>query len=174
MLITAKRRGYHTEVKWLQERDNVITNVIFDDGTKKTVTTQEELEHLYTPYTKGLLSSYKFNSRRTIEEPVVSKKESNPMPTGVVRPTPPPSPPTQVDRTNENIPDDNKLGSEKFTKQIETLYVLQMYRDDELIYEMEFEDFDDLLYRKNKLIEKYPNVSMYIKTLRSVVSYVKL
>lgn len=176
MLTTAHRRNYETDLKWIIFENNVAVAVTKGDGSEVPINNEMELQRLYTPEAHGEFSMYAF--RESINKTASSKTSQKPMT----------QKPKEEKKEEKKAPEKvidtelvNKLpeepfisNNEKFSDIMETVYELQIYRENEILFVMEFEDYDDLLYRKNKLTEKYKNVTMYIKTLRSIVSYVKI
>ena len=190
ILETAKRIRHTTELKWLRlDKSNNILNVIFEDGIEKELHNIDELLKLYTPTAdKSMFAHYHIKNNNKVKEPPMSKKQSQEKPSDVKRPPAPKHQTPSPKKTNDfglpevkeylNMPDVKPPTPESpnitFSNDLEVLYILQMFTRKGLEFEMDFEDVNDLYYRKNKLAEKYPKNSFRMKTLRSVVSYVEL
>ena len=166
---TAKRKGYETNLQWLGMKNNKILYGITTKGDEVQINSHSDLKSWYTPTPDdSLFKSYTFNGNKT--KKVMSKKQSQPIPENVIRPTPPKNVVPSTPPSNEVTISSNVTVSNI----VETVFVLQMLRGNELLYEMEFEKEDDFNYRHGKLREKYPTYEFRKKTLRSIVSYEQL
>lgn len=173
-LQTAKRKDYDTSLKWIRMEKNKILSVIDTDGAETKIETIEQLCKMYTPVAdNSLFATYVTNKKDKGSK--MSKKQPQEKPKNLKRPEPPqgqtPNPNTNT--LSENVDDTVLPVGDKvsYAKEVEVLYTLQMSDHKEVIFEMDFEDFADLQYRKIKLSEKYPTYTFKLKTLRSVVSY---
>ena len=179
-LQTAKRKDHDTSLNWIRLDKNKIISVIDTDGTETEIQTIEQLCEMYIPAADvSLFSTYTTNKNKKNKCSNMSKKQPQEKPKNVKRPEPPKGQTpishanTLSEKNNDNVTLDS-ANKETFYNEVEVLYVLRMYNDKEVIFEMEFEDFSDLQYRKFKLSEKYPTYTFKLKTLRSVVSYADL
>lgn len=195
-LVTAKRKGHDTCLKWICLDGGKIKSVIKEGGKEINVHEIGELINFYNPiapesmfkdyFKRSLYNEIKEGfdsmeeSRSKKKQPQQKPKEDRPKI---------PNKKTQkaiedinkgkaerVDSIDDIFPDVQEKGSpEKFSDTIETTLVLEIYKPDgELFYTMEFEAEEDFAYKLRKMKEAYSTYKFVRKTMRSMVSYVNL
>ncbi len=194
-LVTAKRLGHTTDLKWITLVDGKIQNVIKENGKEIQIHEIGELLHSYDPVAPISMFKDYFDSRAlqqelkgssNMKESASKKKQPASKPTSER----PKVPNKKTQKAIKEIEDGKGVSvgsvdelfdektvnvSETFNNTIETTLVLEIYKPDgELFYSIEFEDEEDFAYHLRKKKEKFPYCKFVRKTMRSMVSYVEL
>jgi len=195
-LVTAKRLGHKTDLKWLTIVNGKIVSAIKSDGKEFKIHEIGELIHSYDPVAptsmfKQYFSQKQLNYRKkdvnTMKEPRSKKQQPAPKPKQERPKIPNKTTQKSINDLNngkgERVESINDLMNETqykgspeiFSDTVETTLVLEIYKlNGELFYSIEFEDEEDFSYHLRKKKEKYPNYKFVRKTVRSMVSYVEL
>lgn len=183
-LQTAQRIGFTTSLRWLKLDGQRIVSVIDNTGTThaapkspqelccyyKDSTGRNPEPHLFADFAWPRATNNPTNTRKEkkLQQKNQAKQKEAPKKETIRKENA-----ATMSETNTESP---KHGPHElhFSDTVEVVHELCGHYKGELKYLMEFEAWDDLIYRYTKLKEKMPEYSFSYRTKRSVVNYGKL
>lgn len=190
-LQTAQRIGYSTSLRWLMVDGLRVVGVIDQNGKEsRDIKTSSDLCGHYTSadgthppvslFSQFLWKTTATDTKNNIKpqpgtqqkKPTSEKKQkkNSKKNTDIKEST------TAMDdrRDKEQEANEPSRGQVTFEKDVEIVHELLGHYNGELKYVMEFENWDDLVYRHGKLKEKMPQYSYSFRTKRAIVTYGQL
>lgn len=169
-LITAKRIGFDTNLRWIRTANGVVVEVVSEDDITTSIHSIDELLRLYTPVPSAdMFKAFVFRSdMKNVNKNADKNKKKDHMKDNEKSQT------IHKERVPTNRPTTIQTKSAVFSNIVEVSYDIEGYKNGELKFVMEVFSYKDVEEVSSKMKNENPDWNFRLVTKRSVVSYEEL